>query len=161
MLIAVSGHRPKYFRNWEKEEILFIDRFHSYLQLVSEPVELILGGADGVDTAAAKYAIFNKIPYQLHVPFPLTIHAKGRPTQEKKWELLEQHKKAKLVKIISYTYDDNAYFERDKSMVNTCDILLAWYLRYNTRSGSYKCVKYAKEIGKPVIFLKEWTPKTT
>lgn len=159
MKIAFSGHRRKYFRNWEKEERNLIEKLQAYLSTIEKPYIFIVGGALGVDSAIARYAIANSIPFELHVPFPVTIHSKqqakfDKATKEDAFFLLEQHKRCIKRVTIAYEYSPDTYFFRDQSMVNACDVLLCYYFR--EASGTGKCVRYAKEIGKKVINLRTW-----
>lgn len=162
MKIAFSGHRRKYFRNWPKEERTLIDRLQGYLSTIEKPYTFIVGGALGVDSVIARYAISNEIPFELHVPFPVTIHSHAQrregATQEDAWFLLEQHKRCIKRFTVGYEYDVNNYFLRDQSMVSSCDLLLCYYFR--EASGTGKCVRYAREIGKPVVNLRTWKGET-
>lgn len=158
MKIAFSGHRKSYWRHPDVEEMTFVSKLQAYLSTIEKPYTFIVGGATGIDAFAARYAISNEIPFELHVPFPVTIHSHAQrregATQEDAWFLLDQHKRCIKRVIIGYEYDVNNYFLRDQSMTNACDLLLCYY--FKEASGTGKCVRYAKEIGKPVVNLRLW-----
>ena len=155
MKICISGHRPlkKYFKNPAREELLFIESLDAYLQTIEKEYTFILGGACGVDHWGAKYCLANNIPFELHVPFPLRVHTKGW-LKEDKFFLLEQHKKATKVKVLSELYNTQAYQRRNESMVDASDLLLTWYT--HSKSGSGNCVRYAKKTNIKIVHLKKW-----
>lgn len=48
-----------------------------------------------------------------------------------------------------------AALERNKDIVNECDILIAAprTLQEEQRSGTWSCIRYARKVGKPVVIL--------
>lgn len=158
MKIAFSGHRSQLWRNSGKEEILFVTKLRAYLSTIEKPYIFIVGGCTGVDFWAARFALSNDILFELHVPFPITIHSaqqrKAGASNEDSLFLLEQHQKCIKKITIAYEYREDAYALRDRSMVDSCDLLLAYYFRES--SGTGKCVRYAKEVGKPIVNLRTW-----
>lgn len=155
MKIAFTGHRRKLWRHPGNEEFMFVEKLSAYLSSISEPYTFIVGGCNGLDHWAGTYAISHKIPFDLYVPFPLLIHARTKGwTKEEQFTLLEHHKRCQTKRVVSDTFDVNAYFTRDIWMANDCDLLISWYFKPN--SGTGKCTTYAKSINKPIINLRTW-----
>ena len=155
MKIAFTGHRKQLWNNLKTEEFNFVTKLSAYLSNITEPYTFIVGGCPGIDHIAANYALSHKIPYDLYVPFPLLVHAKTKGwSKEDGYNLLNQHKYCQNKRIASETFDVEAYYTRDKWMVEDCDLLISWY--YKPHSGSGKTVAYAESIGKPVVKLRTW-----
>lgn len=155
MKIAFTGHRKQLWLTIENEEFNFINKLSAYLSNITEPYTFIVGGCTGVDSFAATYALSHRIPYDLYVPFPLLIHARTKWfNKEDGYNLLNQHKYCQNKRVASEVFDTEAYYKRDKWMVEDADILIAYY--YKEKSGSGNCVRYAESIGKPVVRLRTW-----
>ena len=59
---------------------------------------------------------------------------------------------ANLIGSVNYAPKD--YLERNKDIVNMCDVLIAAPSRPETqRSGTWSTVRYAKKINKPIVIL--------
>lgn len=152
MKIAFTGHRPNKLGGYNNNTnqcvhvLKGIQREIPKLQKI-EPVTIISGMALGVDTWAAEYAIFNNIPFLAYVPFV---------GQELAWPIASQKayrrilSKADTIKIVcSGSYAPWKMQERNKAMVNDCDVLIAVW--DGTTGGTGNCVQYALSIKKRII----------
>jgi uncharacterized phage-like protein YoqJ len=150
-----TGHRfiPRYFLHPEIEKKAAFKALATFFSKVEKPYKFIIGMAQGFDSLVALYAMQNNIPFDIKVPFPLEMHCKGWP-QEDKMFLLESHKKAESVHVTSQTFHTQAYQRRNEQIVNNCDILLSWYTK--SASGSGNCVTYARSKEKPIFHLRKW-----
>lgn len=153
--IAFTGHRflNKYWSDFKKEKSNFIKKLRLYLSTLEGNYMFVVGGATGVDSLAAEYAIRNGIVFDLYVPFPVEIHSKFWDKKDKLF-LLKSHSLCRKKKIIASRYYVGAYFQRDQAMVDDADLLISWYKKCNSKSGSANCVKYASTKGLPVIDLR-------
>jgi uncharacterized phage-like protein YoqJ len=66
----------------------------------------------------------------------------------------EINMKAKDVRFISDTYSKQSFWIRDKYMVDNCDLLFAVF-DGDKNGGTWNTVKYAEQIGKPIVFF-DW-----
>lgn len=151
IIIAGTGHRPvycpcKYDENhpWLKD---LKRRLYADLDVGwnSQQIErIVCGGAIGFDTWLAEVALDVGIPIHVYVPF------KG---QESKWPPKAQDKyhdilsKAEKVVYVSESYSNKAFFDRDKAMVDNCDLIFALLDPQNMDSGTGHTVSYAKTKG--------------
>lgn len=166
--IAFTGHRPEKLpghpgRKMLQEEIrsLLVRAVTKYGK--SHRVVVICGGAQGIDTDAAREA------YRLNIPYIVAIPFEG---QSSKWETEAQERYQRMCRLASpeiaealatngervrqgavYVseggYEYAKYGKRDRWMVDRCDALIAVY--DGSASGTGKTYDYAKSIGKPVL----------
>lgn len=50
-------------------------------------------------------------------------------------------------------YPSKTYFERNRSIVNDCDLLIATPYNDNQQGGTWYTINYAKKVGKRIIIL--------
>lgn len=138
-IIAVTGHR-----NLSDKQIKRIKNITGKIvrKYGYDNVEFICGGARGTDTIAARFCQENMIVYSLYFPFP--YHNKDNN------ELKQTAKKT--VELYEDYFANWQFQERNKAMVNDCDILLAFY-DGREKGGTYNCIKYAKSKLVPIIFI--------
>lgn len=110
----------------------------------------ICGGAIGVDSYAAKYAMTHSIPYILILPFPPDIMSKYWNFEQKRL-LLETITHAKSVTILSQVYNVKFYQLRNMAMVDAAQVLVAFF--DGSSGGTANCVKYAKTKNKEYQIL--------
>lgn len=156
--IAVTGHR-----NWNNPEFHKAALFKSLNSLIQnlrsigiskESITLIHGCARGIDLWFGTYARTNSIPYELYLPFPLDIQiSKGKFSEEEEKELTEQIKSCKAIHVVNKRFSTYGYQKRNIALVDNCHLLTSYYVR--SRSGSSNCVKYAKQVGRPVLNLRK------
>ncbi len=107
----------------------------------------ITGGAVGLDSHAARYAMDNHIELWLILPFPPAVmSAKWSPAQ--KAFLKESVKYASKFSVLSPVFAMRTYQDRNIRMVDLSDKLEAFF--DGSRGGTANCVNYAKSIGHPI-----------
>ncbi len=109
----------------------------------------ITGGAMGLDSWAAKFAMDHGIELWLILPFPLQVLcAKWPPLSQFRRILEDSWNYASKISVISPIFVMSAYQDRNIRMVDLSDTLAAFF--NGSPGGTANCVKYAKSIGHPV-----------
>lgn len=146
MIIAGTGHRPSKLGGYGPEVTRkLIQIATDYLQ-EHKPAYVISGMALGWDTALAIAANNLDIPFIAAVPF------RG---QENAWphgsKVLYKHLLLNA-EHVEYVCDDGyaawKMQQRNKWMVDNCDVLLA--LWDGSNGGTGNCIKYAKSVGRDI-----------
>lgn len=136
--IAITAHR-----NIKDDQIVrhpLEKIYHQY----NKNIELIVGGAIGGDTLAALWAVDYDVPFHMHFPYPYKDKVNRR-----------LKKLAASLKELYTEYIGNWQFQkRNESMVDDCDILVAFWTGKKERCGTYNCIKYAREQLVPIIEIK-------
>lgn len=110
----------------------------------------ITGGAVGLDSHAARYALDHGIPLWLILPFPSKIMGKM-------WRQVDRDFLARCVKecahlsVLSPVYNIATYQARNIRMVQLSDHLAAFY--NGSRGGTHNCVSYARMHGHPMTIF--------
>ena len=111
---------------------------------------LYCGMATGVDMAAAESVLSHKKDFEISliacIPCPEQDKSYSVKNKERYQRILENCSK---VTVLSEEYFDGCMQARDRYLVDTCDVLLA-YKRRN-RGGTAYTVNYAKSKGVNVI----------
>jgi uncharacterized phage-like protein YoqJ len=153
MIVAFTGHRPNKLGGYNLPNPTYIKvclEIDKHLREL-KPEKVISGMALGVDQWAANIAIKLQIPLLAAVPFE---------GQEKKWpehsRIIYQKllaKASEMVYVCSPGYSNSKMQERNKWMVDQCDILIAVW--DGTAGGTGNCVKYAQSVKKTdeIIFI--------
>lgn len=163
MKVAVTGHRPEEF------ETVAVDAWtaksaQTWLELMVEFLrddprfamdEAITGMSRGVDLWWAEAALREGVPLSAYVPF---WH------QPKKWGSSDLNLwgrvigAARDVKVLgrSEPYDVSLFHDRNKAMVDDCDLLLV-VCGDKTTGGTYQTWQYAKSVGRSWIRFNPWT----
>jgi uncharacterized phage-like protein YoqJ len=139
MKIAFTGHRHlRYEDVVSKLEGLH----HKYPEAV-----WITGGAVGLDSQAAKYAMLHGIRLWLILPFPSKVMLLKWSTAQKAF-LSECIKYAERLSVLSPVFAMRTYQDRNIRMVDLSDMLAAFF--DGSRGGTANCVNYARSIGHPI-----------
>lgn len=151
VFIAWTGHRPK-----------DLPRDFGYLQFAQaldtlgmherKDVRFITGGALGVDTWAAEYAISRGIEFDLHLPFnPEVMGRFWTPAQQ---STLAMHVwKSRHMKVLGREfYEVQRYQERNESMVDAATVVFTVWSG-KTNGGTANCIRYALNKGVAVFNL--------
>lgn len=144
--IAVTGHRPPRIRGQEQEIKNWLKELLMNLKACYKDVILLDGMAQGVDQIAATIAFSQGIPLKCYFAYK---HDLNKAEQEF----------AEIAEEIDWGYDEypgkHAYLDRDRRMVEDCDILLAVWDGVES-GGTYYTYNYAQELGKKVFRFHPW-----
>ncbi len=144
---AVTGHRVlgKNFSAQKLEEAL--------LSLIGEGADTFLCGmALGFDLACGELIakIKGTIPVKLVACIPCADQSGGYSAKQRaRYDALLAACDERVV--LHEHYENGCMFERNRYMVDRCDVLLAYLA--SERGGTYYTVNYAKKKGKRVLFL--------
>lgn len=143
--IAFTGHRPKDLPQGFTYPVFagILDDFEI------DHGSFIAGGALGVDTWAAEYAIQRNLPLHLHLPFVPEVMSNFWSAQDR--ATLDRHIAAadSITIIHPAGYDVRAYQLRNESMVNASDVLYAVWTG-KPYGGTANCIRYAQAIHRPM-----------
>ncbi len=116
-------------------------------QKYGNDVVWICGGAIGLDSHAAQYAMENKIRLWLVLPFtPEAMSKYWNPAQRKVLE--DTIKYAEKVDILSSVYNVRFYQIRNEKMVDSSEVLCAFF--NGSPGGTANCIRYARHKRHPV-----------
>jgi uncharacterized phage-like protein YoqJ len=150
-VIAFTGHRPKDLDGLSYQQ--FRDSLDALNVGIRRDLYFVTGGALGVDTWAAWYAIHNDIPYHLILPFHSQIMT----------QMWRDYDRATLQTHINLAdrfttvsggekYDIRNYQRRNEAMVDEANVVFAvWNGRL--LGGTANCIRYALRKEKPVYNL--------
>lgn len=158
--IAITGHRPNKLWGYDIYTPNYIELGRRIKNAILEnsvnhsEIELISGMALGVDTVFALIALKLKSKdsrFSLHCAIPCKNHSSN-------WfgESVKQYNhiigSADSVQLVTDTdYTPSCMQLRNQYMVDRCDLLIAVWDK--TPGGTANCVRYAQEIGKPIVFI--------
>lgn len=150
MIIAGTGHRPKYLpcKYNDKHPWLLLLKEKLRIELTKlSPEAVISGMAIGWDTWLAQCALELNVPVWAYVPFP--EQGSTWPTKSKK-EYQNIIDKSAIVLYTSDSYNKECFFTRDRKMMEDCDHVFS-LLDPNIKSGgTYYTVQYAKKLKLPI-----------
>jgi uncharacterized phage-like protein YoqJ len=107
----------------------------------------ITGGAIGLDSHAAKYAMLHGITLWLIIPFPPVIMSAKWSLSQKAF-LLDSIKYASKFSVLSPVFAMRTYQDRNIRMVDLSDKLAAFF--DGSSGGTANCVRYARSKGHPI-----------
>jgi len=67
----------------------------------------------------------------------------------------DESKQARCEFLLGKVYPRKPYLDRNKDIVDACDILIACPLEYaeELRSGTWSTIRYARKTGKPIVII--------
>ena len=139
--VAFTGHR----------HLKYVDVEQSLVKVHSDfPGAMwITGGAYGLDSHAAQYALDNSIPLWLVLPFPAKILCAKWISYDSQELLFRSVKECTKLSVISPVFSMQSYQLRNEFMVDASDVLTAFF--DGSPGGTANCVKYAKSVGRRVV----------
>lgn len=156
--IAFTGHRPHKLGGYDPtnpKRVAVRAAIHDALQRAinkygeTHEIVAITGGALGVDQDAASIA------HKLGLPFIVAVPCQG---QDSKWPAESKVRYATMLNLASEVvmvhdgpYNNTCMDKRNEWMVDHCDALVAVW--DGTSGGTANCVKYAKKMKKPIVFI--------
>lgn len=152
MILAGTGHRPKYLPCKYKEPHPWLDKLQA--TIIAElaqlnPIKVISGGAIGFDTWLAETALLLDIPVEVYLPFKDS----GNTWPNKSRERLQKLKEDCEVKYCAEHYNRGVFHHRDKLMVDDADQVIALYNPEVKIGGTFFTVNYAVQNNKPLVNL--------
>jgi len=144
--IAFTGHR-----------YLSISQVESYLEKLHEDYPdaiWITGGAVGLDSIAASFAMAHGIRLWLILPFPIHVMSKYWTADQKRciqdcWDYAEK------TSVLAPAYDVSIYQRRNERMVDLSDMVAAFW--DGSSGGTGNCVRYAQKVGKKMVRFSDFS----
>lgn len=157
--LAFTGHRPpkaglthSTFGEGDRAAVIAVVDLLAEL----EPEFVIVGGALGFDTLAARAAAVSGVPYRVYVPFKGQQYRWPLEAKDRYGKMLELAEAVEIVDPRPETgYAPWKMHYRNQRMVNDADRVVAWW--DGSPGGTANCVKYALSKGKDVDNL--WIPE--
>ena len=118
--------------------------------IINKPSVVCSGMAMGWDTAGALAAVQLGIPLEAYVPFASQCWRWPNEHYIRHAELLSCATKVEICSEGGYS--NAAYIHRNVRLVESCDVMLAWFNGVD-RGGTAHAVKYAAKSGIEVINL--------
>lgn len=147
LVIAATGHRPKYCPCKYKENHPWLNDLKNRLYAdlgagynSGQIQYLITGMAIGFDTWIAEVALELGIPVHAYIPFAGQENRWPTSSKEKYKDIIS---KSQNVVTISKEYHPKAFIERDKAMVDNCNMVMALLNPVVEEGGTFYTVKYA------------------
>lgn len=155
MIYGVTGHRPDKLGGYDHPYHpmrQYVKRFLRNIFSAEKPDKVITGMAQGVDQDCAEVCLGLGIPYVAAVP--LKAQAAPWPPEARSHYL----KLLDLAADVVVVCDDEtpwaqAMHARNVRVVESCDRLAAVW--DGSSGGTADCVKYAKSVKRPIVFL-DW-----
>lgn len=107
-----------------------------------------------MDSHAARFALDNKIPLWLVLPFPAKILCARWPSGDARDLLFRSVKDCARLSVVSPVFSMASYQRRNEFMVDAADVLAAFW--DGSKGGTANCVGYARSIGKRMIRFSEF-----
>lgn len=137
--IAFTGHRFLKWKDVHDDLVLIHGEFPEAIW--------ITGGAVGLDSSAAAYAMLHGIELWLILPFsPKVMTAKWSEAQAR--VLTESVKYARKFSVLAPVYEVSVYQRRNERMVDLATMLAAFYR--GSPGGTANCMKYAMQVGREI-----------
>jgi len=114
----------------------------------------ITGGAVGLDSIAASFAMAHGIRLWLILPFPIKVISKFWTPDHKRciqdcWDYAEK------TSVLAPAYDVSVYQRRNERMVDLSDKVAAFWDGSNGGTGN--CVRYAQKVGKKIFMFSDFS----
>ena len=150
--IAFTGHRPKDLPIGFGRDNVFMHITLAMRRLGLDAdltaITFVTGGALGIDTWAADYALDRGIALTLITPFTSDVMTKFWSDADR--ERLEHHiEMANEYIVLGGHYNPGNYQRRNEAMVNRADILFAFWTG-KPNGGTANCINYATRVGRTI-----------
>ncbi len=132
--VAFTGHR----------HLKYVDVEQSLIKVYSDfPGAMwITGGAYGLDSHAARFALDNSIPLWLVLPFPAKVLCARWPSGDARDLLFRSVRDCARLSVVSPVFSMASYQRRNEFMVDAADVLAAFF--DGSPGGTANCVRYVK-----------------
>lgn len=149
VVISGTGHRPDKLGGYGKTAFDKLVTIAKNFLIEENPDIVISGMALGWDQALAIAAIQLNIPFIAAVPFKGQESMWPRESQEFYRYILNRAHKVEVTSTGGYSPEKMQI--RNKWMVDNSTKIAAMF--NGSRGGTYNCIKYAEQVGKPIINL--------
>jgi len=144
--IAFTGHRHLS----SAQVVSYLNKLH---QEYPDAI-WITGGAVGMDSIAASFAMAHGIRLWLILPFPIHVMSKYWNPDQKGcikdcWDYAEK------TSVLAPVYDVSIYQRRNERMVDLSDMVAAFW--DGSRGGTGNCVGYTQSVGKRMIRFSDFS----
>lgn len=146
MTLAATGHRPPALLGYSDESFTRYVAAAEHVLLDTMPETVVSGMAQGWDMAIATACVNLGFPFLAYVAFE-GVDRKWYPRDRRKFAKLCDAA-AEVVVVTKGTYSPWKLQARNEAMVEKCDRLAAMW-NGEQRGGTWNCLKYATERGKP------------
>jgi len=144
--IAFTGHR-----------YLSLPQVESHLNKLHQDYPdavWITGGAVGLDSIAASFAMAHGIRLWLILPFPIHVMSKYWTPDQKRciqdcWDYAEN------TSVLAPIYDVSIYQRRNERMVDLSDMVAAFW--DGSPGGTGNCVRHALKVGKKMVRFSDFS----
>lgn len=151
-VVAATGHRPKDLGlSYSKADLERLAKFAKSVLAELKPGMVVVGGAQGWDTAVAFGALWLDIPFLLAVPF------RGQESQwpavaRRRYEYLKD-RAATVVEVYPPGFSAPKLLGRNRFMTELARSgqVLALYDERKQTGGTAHCVRYARSAGMNVV----------
>lgn len=143
--LEFPGHPGNSRQLYERLTAMYVAWYTKY----PEYTDVISGAAIGVDLAGANAAVITGRKLHMYIPFV------GHGQTWKSFYKEEHNRLVKLATVVhapNIPFSPDALLQRNKDMVDNCDLLLSLWDR-STTGGTFHAVQYAVSIDKPYINL--------
>ncbi len=146
--IAFTGHRHLSYN----QVVSYMNKLHQdYPDAI-----WVTGGAVGLDSLAASFAMAHNIKLWLILPFPPGVMSKFWSQAQR--DVLERSiKYCDKFSVLSPVYDKSIYQRRNERMVDLSDMVAAFF--DGTPGGTANCVRYAQQVGKRMVRFSDFSGK--
>jgi len=100
----------------------------------------ITGGAYGLDSHAARFALDNSIPLWLVLPFPAKVLCAHWPSGDARDLLFRSVKDCAKLSVVFPVFSMASYQRRNEFMVDAADVLAAFF--DGSQGGTANCVRH-------------------
>lgn len=142
--IGITGHRPQRLKQLTTVNKLtdWLDlQFHEHMDSDKDFI-LITGMAQGTDQIAAHEALLFGGRIWCYYPYWRKLHEFDDYLNSKADKVRYEYEK----------YVPQCYIDRDRRIVDDCDVLLAVWDGIKS-GGTWQTIKYAREIGRPIVYF--------
>ena len=144
--IAFTGHRHLS----STQVVSYLNKLH---QEYPDAI-WITGGAVGLDSIAASFAMAHEIRLWLILPFPIHVMSKYWNAGQKRciqdcWDYAEK------TSVLAPAYDVSIYQRRNERMVDLSDMVAAFW--DGSSGGTGNCVRYVPQVGKKMIRFSDFS----
>lgn len=152
--LGITGHRPDKLGGYTAFDAhAMVKAFMREAIALFAPIELVQGGALGVDQWSAELAIEAKT--RLVTLEPFTTHGENWPAASRAHRRALLAQSAEVTVVTPGGYSNIKYQIRNEAIVDRVDVMLAVW--DGSMGGTGNCVQYARRVNRPLFILNPMT----